>query len=78
MSGTVNGKIYDAIEIQAAMQWQRALGEMRALVELLGKVPAEYKDGMAVRGRHYEHLSAEFESFVKKIEHNDWHMPDRV
>lgn len=73
-----NAEMYDAIELQAAIQWQRALGEMRALVELLGKVPSEYRDHMAVRGRHWELLSAEFESFVKKVEHNDWNMPDRV
>lgn len=70
-------RMYDAIELQAVQQWERAKGEMQALIALLGCVPSEYNGNTAIRGRHYEELASEFDAFVKKVEHNDWHLPDR-
>lgn len=71
-------RMYDAIELQSVQQWERAKGEMRALISLLGCVPSEYNgEGVVISGRHYQELAAEFDSFVKKVEHNEWHLPDR-
>jgi len=67
---------YLAIEIQAVPQWERAKGEMRAMIALLGSVPSEYDGHEPIRPRNYERIEKLFDAFVAEIEGNEWHLPD--
>ena len=71
---------YLAIELAATVEWERAKGQLRALIELLGAVPSEYEKTApfaGIRGRHWEMLQTEVESLIEKVEANEWHLPDR-
>lgn len=64
--------IYSAMKHQ---QWERAKGELRAMVALLGSQPAKYEHGT---GRHlpnakWEKLNALTADFIRDVESNGLH-----
>lgn len=75
-----NAQRYLAIELAAVVEWERAKGQLQALIALLGSVPSEYEREAPyrpIRPRNYELLRKEVEAFVATVEDHEWFMPDR-
>lgn len=53
-----------------AQQWERAKGELRAMVALLGSQPAQYEEGTGdyIENKHWERLKSLTDDFIKEVE----------
>jgi len=57
-----------------SVQWERAKGELRAMVALLGSQPAQYEPGTGkpIQGKFHD-LGKRVEAFIKDVEDDGLH-----